>query len=207
MTQQPTGRIIYGEVPRFGQHQPPTYGPPPPPQVPHEGRAPIDGRTAWGHPFAHGLGTQPAGWGRRTAAHLIDVAPNLVAYGVFLVGYGMFVVRLLAGDASAWTRIEASLMLTGAGLAVPALVWQAINRWRRAGRTGQSVGKRALGIRLLSAQTGQPIGGGNAFLRDLVHLLDALSGLGYLWPLWDRHRQTLADKLMRTTVTVDRAAE
>lgn len=37
--------------------------------------------------------------------------------------------------------------------------------------------------------------------RELAHLLDeATLGLGFLWPLWDRHRQTFADKITGTHV-------
>jgi uncharacterized RDD family membrane protein YckC len=75
------------------------------------------------------------------------------------------------------------------------------NRWIQAGRTGQSWGKKALGIKLISEATGQPIGAGMAFGRDIVHLLDFLPCyIGYLWPLWDAKRQTFADKILSTVV-------
>jgi uncharacterized RDD family membrane protein YckC len=68
------------------------------------------------------------------------------------------------------------------------------------GRTGQSWGKRVTSIALISEQTGQPIGPLNAFLRDLVHILDGVAYVGYLWPLWDDKRQTFADMLLNTIV-------
>ncbi len=69
------------------------------------------------------------------------------------------------------------------------------------GGQGQSLGKRALGLRLLSEQTGQPIGMLNAFLRDICHFVDGIiCFVGYLFPLWDAKRQTLADKIMHTVV-------
>ena len=75
------------------------------------------------------------------------------------------------------------------------------NRWYMAGTTGQSWGRKALGIRLVSEQTGQPIGAGMAFVRDLTHVLDGMPCLiGYLWPLWDAKKQTFADKLLKTAV-------
>ena len=40
----------------------------------------------------------------------------------------------------------------------------------------------------------------NAFIRDLVHILDGMAYVGYLWPLWDEKKQTFADKIMRTIV-------
>jgi uncharacterized RDD family membrane protein YckC len=77
------------------------------------------------------------------------------------------------------------------------LIW---NRWIMGGQ-GQSLGKKVVGMRLLSEQTGQPIGGLNAFLRDVCHFVDGIiCGVGYLFPLWDVKRQTLADKIMQTVV-------
>ena len=48
--------------------------------------------------------------------------------------------------------------------------------------------------------TDAPIGPMNAFVRDLVHILDGMAYVGYLWPLWDDRRQTFADKIVRTVV-------
>ena len=72
-----------------------------------------------------------------------------------------------------------------------------------AGRTGQSIGKRVTKIKLIGEGSNAPIGPGNACIRDLVHLLDALTVAGYLWPLWDGRRQTFADKIMKTIVVTD----
>jgi hypothetical protein len=45
------------------------------------------------------------------------------------------------------------------------------------------------------------MGGGMCFLRDLLHIIDALPCyLGYLWPIWDARRQTFSDKIMNTVV-------
>ena len=64
----------------------------------------------------------------------------------------------------------------------------------------QSLGKRVTNIKLIGEETYAPIGARNAFLRDLVHILDALTVVGYLWPLWDDKRQTFADQIMKTVV-------
>lgn len=75
------------------------------------------------------------------------------------------------------------------------------NRWYLAGKTGQSWGKKALGIWLFNDGTEQPIGFGKAFLRDIAHVVDAIiCYIGYLFPLWDAKRQTLADKIVKTVV-------
>ena len=69
------------------------------------------------------------------------------------------------------------------------------------GSTGRTVGKKAVGIRLVGTRTGRPIGALASFVRSLAHAVDmVLCGLGYLWPLWDSKRQTLADKIMGTVV-------
>ena len=42
---------------------------------------------------------------------------------------------------------------------------------------------------------------GWAFLRSILHILDALPCyLGFLWPIWDSQKQTFADKIMSTYV-------
>ena len=69
------------------------------------------------------------------------------------------------------------------------------------GRTGYTVGKGVLGIKLIKQDTGQPMGAGLSFVRQLAHIVDAIPCyLGYLWPLWDAKRQTFADKIMGTVV-------
>ncbi|MFI2752802.1 RDD family protein [Cellulomonas sp. P22] len=71
------------------------------------------------------------------------------------------------------------------------------------GRTGSTLGKRALGTRLVLTSTGQPVGVGMALLRDLLHVLDNFLFLGYLWPLWDARRQTFADKIVSSVVVTN----
>jgi uncharacterized RDD family membrane protein YckC len=63
------------------------------------------------------------------------------------------------------------------------------------------LGKRVNKIRLIGEETNAPIGPKNAFIRDLVHIFDALTLVGYLWPLWDERSQTFADQAMKTIVT------
>ncbi|MGY2011683.1 RDD family protein [Nocardia gipuzkoensis] len=73
----------------------------------------------------------------------------------------------------------------------------------RPGRTGQSLGKQAVGLRLVDTGSAAPVGVGRAFVRQVAHVADALPFcLGYLWPLWDARRQTFADKLCGTVVQI-----
>ncbi|WP_157357221.1 RDD family protein [Amycolatopsis nigrescens] len=128
-----------------------------------------------------------ANWGQRAGAYLIDMGPALllIIIGEILVFSGSFTVG--------------SIILGLGGLG--ALVWNIFNRWIQGGNTGQSLGKRVVGIKLIGELTGQPIGAGNAFVRDLAHFLDGLAcSIGYLWPLWDDKAQTFSDKVMSTIV-------
>ncbi len=70
------------------------------------------------------------------------------------------------------------------------------------GPTGQTIGKKAVGIRVVSMQTGGPIGYGKSFARTLVRtfISGAICGLGYLWMLWDKEKQTWHDKISDSVV-------
>ncbi len=76
------------------------------------------------------------------------------------------------------------------------LVW---NYGYRQGTTGSSIGKSVLKFKVVSENTGQPIGFGLSVLRQITHTVDGvIFYLGYLFPLWTAKRQTLADKIMAT---------
>ncbi|AGS71334.1 RDD family protein [Streptomyces collinus] len=130
----------------------------------------------------YGYGVQPpyANWGQRFLGTLVDGLVFLVPYILVIVG-----------------RNNAALSAIG-GLAIIAVaIWQLIQE----GRTGQTIGKKALGIRLVKEETGQPLGVGMAFVRRLAHFLDSLACyLGWLWPAWDSKRQTFADKVCGSIV-------
>lgn len=67
--------------------------------------------------------------------------------------------------------------------------------------SGQTIGKKALGIRVIDYRTGGPIGFGRAVLRFFARYLSALPCLlGYFWMLWDKERQTWHDKLISDVV-------
>jgi len=84
---------------------------------------------------------------------------------------------------------------------IASLGWTIYNRWYQAGTTGQSLGKKVLKLRLVSEETGQPIGMLMAFVRDICHIIDSvICFIGYLFPLWDAKRQTIADKIVKTVV-------
>jgi uncharacterized RDD family membrane protein YckC len=81
-----------------------------------------------------------------------------------------------------------------------ALGWSLFQAYQ-AGATGQSYGRKIAGTRLLTENTGQLIGGGMGIARYFVHILDVLPCyIGFLWPIWDKKRQTFADKIIKTVV-------
>ena len=68
---------------------------------------------------------------------------------------------------------------------------------------GTSPGKRALGLRIVDADTGEPMTIKQAAIRTLGYLLFfASGGIGFLWMLFNPRRQGLHD-LMANTVVVD----
>lgn len=69
------------------------------------------------------------------------------------------------------------------------------------GMRGQTLGKRALGIRVVDLATGEPIGYGRGAVRYFARYLSSLPlWLGYLWVFVDREKQTWHDKLARSVV-------
>lgn len=181
------------------------YGQPNPYGVP----GPTPGANPYaGNPDPHkptfGFGGY-AGWFSRVGASLIDGLLGLVAALPTIVGY----VTLLA-DATTTTNPDGtkqlhlhggglSIVLIGIGLVTQVAFW-IWNVCIRQGRTGATVGKSVLAIRLVNADM-QPIGAGWSFLRQLLHVLDSLPcDIGYLWPIWDSRKQTFADKIMNTYV-------
>ena len=62
-----------------------------------------------------------------------------------------------------------------------------------------SIGKSVLKFKVVSEKTWQPIGFWLSLVRQIAHYVDQLMCyIGYLFPLWDDKRQTIADKLMST---------
>lgn len=174
------------------------------PAIPYAGQSAYPVGAPWG-PLAN--------WGQRVGAMLIDSLLSMIGLIPYVVGIVLFVVgaRDSGGYDSVYTDVyepptpgNTGQMLAGGVLAVVgALLMLGIQIWNRAfkqGRTGQSVGKKVVGLKLVEERTGQPMGAGMAFVRDLAHTLDGLAYIGYLWPLWDPKRQTFADMVMSTVV-------
>jgi uncharacterized RDD family membrane protein YckC len=66
---------------------------------------------------------------------------------------------------------------------------------------GGTLGKRAIGLRLQDAETGEDIGYPKAFVRYIVAIASGLALLlGYLWCIWDGKKQTWHDKAAGSVV-------
>jgi uncharacterized RDD family membrane protein YckC len=179
----------YGGPPQGGYGGAPQDGYPPPQQGygPQGNYPPQQG--VWGPPQG-GYGPQGgapgpqtgnyANWITRVGGYLLDAIPVAIIFGI--------------GRATGSVGIDLVFILIGIAVT-------GYNRWYMAGRTGQSWGKKALHISLISESTGQPIGAGMAFVRDICHIVDSvICYVGWLFPLWDAKRQTLADKIVKTVV-------
>lgn len=112
-----------------------------------------------------------AHWSQRALAALIDVAP-VAAFAL-------------------WNRSWPAV-----AVAIAYLWWVGVID----GLTGQSPGKALLGLRLVD-QRGTVVGRRMGVGRKFLHVLDLLPlGLGFLLPLVDVRRQTLADRMLSTFV-------
>jgi uncharacterized RDD family membrane protein YckC len=69
------------------------------------------------------------------------------------------------------------------------------------GQSGQTLGKRALSIRVVDINGGGPIGYSRAFIRYVGRYVSfVVILLGYLWMLWDPQKQTWHDKFANSVV-------
>jgi uncharacterized RDD family membrane protein YckC len=113
-----------------------------------------------------------ADWGTRAVGAVIDYLP---AFILSVITYRAYFLSLL-------------------GLAY----WAYIGHLE--GTTGQSPGKAMQGTRLVN-QRGELLGSGQAIGRKFLHILDSLVCLlGWLLPLVDNKRQTIADKVVDSYV-------
>jgi uncharacterized RDD family membrane protein YckC len=120
-----------------------------------------------------------AGFWRRFAAAFVD---GIVGFGI---PYGVLYALLSPGAAY--------------GLAL--LISIVYFSYFEGSASGQGVGKKLLGIRVIDYNTGGPIGFGRGFLRWIGRLLSSLLlYLGYLWMLWDKEKQTWHDKIANCVV-------
>ncbi|MGA7052021.1 MAG: RDD family protein, partial [Mycobacterium sp.] len=125
-------------------------------------------------------------WFTRVLALLIDSVPVVILQGID---------RAIM----AFSQPSAAMSLVGLLFSLLSLAYWIWNYGYRQGTTGSSIGKSVLKFKVVSEATGQPLGFGTSVVRQIAHFVDAIiCYIGYLFPLWDAKRQTLADKIMST---------
>ncbi|MEV5481106.1 MULTISPECIES: RDD family protein [Streptomyces] len=208
----PQGQPGYG-YPQQAPQQPYGY-PQQQPVPPQQGYGYPQQAAPYGQPGMPGMGMPKgyASWGARLCALLIDglivgLVPGIL-YGIaaIMAASSVSEVNSCAYDdyqcradaASAGPPAFAFVLI---GLAALAAMAGGIFMLIKEGNTGQTVGKKAMSIRLVREDTGQPLGFGMAFVRRLAHFLDSIACyIGWLWPLWDDKGQTFADKAVGSVV-------
>jgi uncharacterized RDD family membrane protein YckC len=131
-----------------------------------------------------------ANWGWRFLGGVIDYGP------IWVLSLVLAQVNIPIGDRD-----------LNVGLVIFILVI-AVNNVYLQGMTGQSIGKRVLGlqlVRMVVSQRGEQKlvlpGVGRALRRQLFHIVDAVVFyIGFLVPLISRNRQTWADMIAKTVV-------
>jgi Mce-associated membrane protein len=81
------------------------------------------------------------------------------------------------------------------------LVWFFLNLTYMVGRTGQSLGRKLSGLKVVTAD-GDPIGFWRALGRNIfaVFISAPIFYLGFIWVVWDTDKQAWHDKVFRTYV-------
>lgn len=168
------------------------------------------GGSAWGAPAAPPtpVVTRPLAdpW-PRLAARILDGL--LLAVVIIPLELLLLVGAIIAGSAltggDGGTADEAGLLIAVGALflflAFLVVSWGVVLTYNTLmlRRDGQTLGKKVLGIRVVTLEGGRPPDGREALVREAVYL--ALGYIDALWCLWDKPwRQCLHDKAVRTIV-------
>ncbi|MFD0005712.1 RDD family protein [Streptomyces sp. NPDC127178] len=169
-----------------------------------------------GYPGGGGPGFPPrvASMGRRFGARLIDGVAFSVIY-IILAAVGVAGSFNAANDCDpnavdystcvndASSDIVASVGAVFGVFAVIGLLYE----WLMVGLVGATLGKMAVGLRVVKADTGQKPGLGSSFIRWIIPIVGSLAcGIGqllvYLSPFWDKsgRQQGWHDKAASTMV-------
>jgi uncharacterized RDD family membrane protein YckC len=204
-----------------GSAPPPPSGPPSYPSSPGGGYAPPGQPGQYPPPSPGGgygsygsygdpQGLPYASWGIRLGGYLIDA---IIFIPVLIVLYFVFrhthtlEVHLMTKRNGSNTRRTLSLLSP----LITAVVFVVYATVLCGGPRGQTVGMMAVGVRVVRDEAHDVLGYGRAFWRALVEQVLRILGtvtliLGVLWlldmlfPLWDKKKQTLHDKVGRSVV-------
>lgn len=146
-------------------------------------------------------------WLTRVFAYVIDTIPFylLMAIG----GISLVAFRKVGTVCTGETEFDVCLtgdngptMFAWIIVVVCVLAAVAFSLWNlvvRQGNTGSSIGKQMMKFKVVGDESQQPIGAGKSFVRQLAHGIDAaLCYIGFLLPLFNAKRQTIADMLLKT---------
>jgi uncharacterized RDD family membrane protein YckC len=158
-------------------------------------------------------GPQPVGFGSRLGGFLLDSLLYGLLAAVFVIPAVALGVAAFDGCYSISNGDTTELIcppgepdgaLLGAAIALGIIgyVLVAFIYVRALGRTGQTWGRKIVGIKVVGTTTGEPIGFGRALGRALFagFISAQVCYLGYLWMLWDSKKQTWHDKVVNSTV-------
>jgi len=197
-----------------------TPPPPPPPGFSSAPPPPPPGSvaTAPGYPpsgYANApVGGARAGFGTRLGGWLLDG----LLYGLLSLVFVIpaIVIGITAfdgcefqtsGDATSELACpsgspDGGILAAAIALGVLGYLLVAFIYLRALGKTGQTWGRKIVGIKVIGETTGAPIGFGRALGRQLFasFISAQIVYLGYLWMLWDDKKQTWHDKVVNSIV-------
>ena len=121
----------------------------------------------------------------------------LLAVGLDDCGTDPFTDELVCNGNEQVGPIVAGILVMVGGFLIVAFVYL-----RALAKTGQTWGRRLVGIKVIASDTGGAPGWGKAIGRQLfANFISAnVVYLGYLWMIWDRDKQTWHDKVAGTFV-------
>lgn len=128
----------------------------------------------------------------RIVPYLIDYALQMV---ILVAGYIIGMALLVGAQNGAMGAIGGLLLLLGIGGSLAFWFW---NRILRVSQTGQSIGRKMMGLKVIDAASGQNPPMGQQFVRELISSL--LGIISAIFMLFDDQRQTLGDKVGKTQV-------
>ncbi|MGC4895012.1 RDD family protein [Micromonospora sp. DT31] len=192
------------------QHTPPTFAAAP-------GYPPAGYGPGYAPPPVAPDGRPLASFGDRLLAYLIDTAVAM-AFTMVLFVPMFFLVFLQVFDTleqsgpygpdpdQLWTDVFLPLLAAEAGILLLLLAFYWLYHVEYARRTGQTLGKKAMKLRVVPTQPGAPLTRGMMGKRWLVEFaagsfVPFLSYLDGFWQLWDKPwQQCLHDKFAGTVV-------
>ena len=165
-----------------GPPPPPNYGAPPPP-------------PSFGMNYNDAAGVNYAEWWQRLVAIIIDS----IILQIVLVP-----IRSIFNLGSSSTSSSSFAFSLGLGGIIASIVLSAAYYGVLHSMRGQTVGKMAMGIKVVKKGTDQHLEIGPAIIRAIVPSVLSFTCIGGildgLWPLWDKEKQALHDKVVGSYV-------